>query len=83
MGNPIIKLRRGDTYNRETFIPQTGEIVLDTTTHELYVGDGETPGGILIKNGNLVAEKVIDEKLRMRMEEARPVFIIDDYEDLI
>ena len=43
-----LQLRRGLEIYRRTYIPAEGELVYATDSHRLYVGDGSTPGGILI-----------------------------------
>ena len=48
-----LQLRRGLEIYRRTYIPAEGELVYATDSHRLYVGDGSTPGGILI-TGTLV-----------------------------
>ena len=40
MANPIIKIKRGTYSNISSIIPQDGELVLDTTNGNLYIGDG-------------------------------------------
>jgi len=79
----IIMFKRGPSDSRETFTPVAGEIILDTTTNELYVGDGYTPGGILIKNSEYVAKKVLDEELRIRLSNHHIKFLMDNWEELI
>jgi len=44
-------LRRGLEADRLNFIPQEGELIYVTDTKQVYVGDGVTPGGILIAGG--------------------------------
>lgn len=50
MTNPTgsILLRRGPTADRVAFTPLTGEIIFDSDTKEVFVGDGRTPGGIKV-----------------------------------
>lgn len=50
MANPTgsILLRRGPTADRQAFTPLTGEIIFDSETNEVFVGDGRTPGGIKV-----------------------------------
>lgn len=50
MTNPTgsILLRRGPTADRVAFTPLTGEIIFDSETKEVFVGDGLTPGGIKV-----------------------------------
>jgi hypothetical protein len=40
-----ILLRRGPTEDRNTFTPLSGEIIYDSTTQQIFVGDAETGGG--------------------------------------
>jgi hypothetical protein len=80
----IIKFRRGQTSDRFNIIPEEGEIILDIAEKNLYVGDGVTPGGILIKNGS----PLVDKEIRAYCHTsggARPkyTFKVDDLEDLI
>lgn len=50
MANPTgsILLRRGPTADRIAFTPLTGEIIYDSDSKEVFVGDGVTPGGIKV-----------------------------------
>jgi hypothetical protein len=43
-----LQIRRGLDRYRTSYIPAEGELVYITDTKKLYVGDGYTPGGILI-----------------------------------
>lgn len=57
MGN--IRVRRGLEANRLSFTPGVGEPVFTTDTKKLYIGDGTTPGGILVDtNGEVVVVPV-------------------------
>ena len=40
-----LQIRRGSTAQRLAITPLTGELVYDTTTGQLFVGDGTTLGG--------------------------------------
>jgi len=40
-----LQIRRGSTAERLTITPLAGELIYDTTTGQLYVGDGSSPGG--------------------------------------
>jgi hypothetical protein len=40
-----LQIRRGTTAQRLTITPLTGELIYDTTTGQLFVGDGSTVGG--------------------------------------
>jgi hypothetical protein len=46
-----LRLRRGLEADRLSFVPEEGELIYVTDTKLVYVGDGETPGGILISGG--------------------------------
>lgn len=43
-----ILLRRGPTTDRLAFVPLLGEIIYDSTSKEVFVGDGETYGGLKV-----------------------------------
>jgi len=45
-----ILLRRGPTEDRLAFVPLLGEIIYDSTTNEVFVGDGQTFGGKKVSN---------------------------------
>jgi hypothetical protein len=45
------QLRRGLQADLTSFTPIVGELVLTTDTQRLYMGDGVTPGGILVAGG--------------------------------
>ncbi len=67
-----IKLKRGPEEDRLNFIPLEGELILDTTHNLLYVGDGITPGGLLITNSSTdVASKIMDGDLKLIQDEAK------------
>ena len=36
---------------RVSFVPKPGELIWDTTIGMLFVGDGTTPGGIVVEGG--------------------------------
>ena len=80
-----VLLRRGPTETRRDFIPVEGELLLDTGEMRLYVGDGETPGGVLIKNGcGQVAEKILNGDLKYAQTNfGRGAIVLDDWEDII
>ena len=76
----VIKLRRGPSDGRLKFIPDDGEIVLDMDEMQLYVGDGKTPGGILIKNGHQMAKKALNDQIRYSFNQGK--FFVVDKEDI-
>ena len=41
-----LQLRRGSEAQRLTFTPQVGELIVTTDKYALWVGDGQTTGGI-------------------------------------
>ncbi len=41
-------LRRGTTAERKAFVPLKGEIIYDTDLKQVFVGDGETYGGLSV-----------------------------------
>ena len=43
-----LKLKRGTTSQRQGFTPALAELVYDSDTKEVYVGDGTTQGGIAV-----------------------------------
>ena len=43
-----IRLKRGKSEDRKKFIPDLGELIHDKDKNCLYVGDGETPGGLFV-----------------------------------
>lgn len=58
-----LKIRRGTTAQRLLITPAEGEIIYDTTTGALYVGNGTTAGGNQVVSGsvggNLVSDLVL------------------------
>lgn len=46
-----LKLRRGTDLERQSVIFEEGELIYTTDTKELWVGDGQTLGGILVAGG--------------------------------
>ena len=45
-----IKIKRGLELARQSYTPDLGELVFTTDEKKLYIGDGETLGGILISS---------------------------------
>ena len=43
-----LKIKRGTTSQRSGFTPALAELVYDSDTKEVYVGDGSTQGGIAV-----------------------------------
>jgi hypothetical protein len=43
--------RRGTTAQVANYVAASGEIIFNTDTKKVFVGDGTTPGGILISGG--------------------------------
>ena len=43
-----LRIKRGTTSARTGFTPLEGELIYDTNTKEVYVGDGSTAGGIAV-----------------------------------
>jgi len=52
---PPLQMRRGTLPQISNYVPAQGELVVSTSTNQLYVGDGVTVGGWLISGngGNL------------------------------
>jgi hypothetical protein len=53
-----LQIRRGPTADRMSYTPVVGELIWDTSTNSLYIGNGITPGGL--PAGTLVTEDVQD-----------------------
>lgn len=45
----VLKIRRGLEANRAAFTPEDGEILCASDTKVLYLGDGSTAGGIIVR----------------------------------
>jgi hypothetical protein len=43
-----LQIRRGPTADRLSIVPLLGELVYDTNTQSVFIGDGQTPGGVPI-----------------------------------
>tara|TARA_B100000609_G_C17213129_1_gene434954 strand:- start:723 stop:962 length:240 start_codon:yes stop_codon:yes gene_type:complete len=43
-----LKIKRGNSVDRAAFTPAEGELVYDTGSKEVFVGDGATQGGIAV-----------------------------------
>lgn len=48
----ILQIKRGVTAKRMAYTPAAGEFVQDLTTGKVYIGDGNTPGGIEVNSVN-------------------------------
>lgn len=48
---PPLQLRRGSEDKVVDYVAAEGELVYSTSTKQVYVGDGVTPGGTLIAGG--------------------------------
>ena len=53
-----LQIRRGPTADRMSYTPVVGELIWDTSTSSLYIGNGSTAGGL--PAGTLVTEDVQD-----------------------
>lgn len=48
-----LQFKRGLEANRTAFTPAEGEIIYTTDQQKVYIGDGATPGGVLVTGGGL------------------------------
>ena len=71
-----IILRRGTTAERLAFVPLKGEIIYDTETKQVYVGDGEKYGGNNVFNEQLV----VDDDSNLKVGNNLAVIIDDNGE---
>lgn len=56
----LIRVRRGLEANRLSYTPQAGEPTYTTDTKKLYIGDGVTPGGILVDlSGSGIVQTIV------------------------
>lgn len=46
-----LRIRRGTNSERQSIVPLEGELIYTTDTKDLYVGDGNTLGGIAVADG--------------------------------
>jgi hypothetical protein len=51
-----LQIRRGLNQDRKSFVPAIGELIYTTDTDLIYVGDGVTPGGILVSGKESVVK---------------------------
>ena len=79
----IVKLKRGFSDARTNYTPKEGELILEIDTNLLYVGDGRTPGGILVKNCSTLEKKLKDKGMLLEITDNARVFKVDEWEDLI
>lgn len=73
------KILRGTTAQRLSFTPLDGELVQDTTTKFLYIGDGVTVGGVLAAPLAAVSNKlaiVVRNQTGVSLLKGTPVVII-------
>jgi hypothetical protein len=54
-----LRLRRGITADLATLTPLEGELLYDTSTKSLYIGDGSTVGGKLLASGGTIIENIV------------------------
>lgn len=48
---PTLQIKRGTTSAVTAYTPLAGELIMDTTTKYIYVGDGTTAGGVRVGSG--------------------------------
>ena len=71
--NGSILVRRGPTTDRDAFTPLNGEIIYDTTTGQLHVGDAQTAGGTTVFGDKVKVDSAGNlSEIYMRGEEPRP-----------
>ncbi len=51
-----LQVKRCTSSNRTTYTPLQGELLLETDTNNLYVGDGSTAGGVLVSSAGSSGE---------------------------
>jgi hypothetical protein len=54
-----LRLRRGTTAELALLTPLEGELLYDTTSKSLYIGDGTTVGGKLLASGGTILEDIV------------------------
>lgn len=59
MVNKII-LRSGRDDKRLTIVPKLGEVIFTVDTHQTFVGDGKTLGGVPIVTSTTVVESIVE-----------------------
>jgi hypothetical protein len=45
------QIRRGTIAQIQQYVPASGEFIYSTTTNQVFIGTGSTPGGILVSGG--------------------------------
>lgn len=55
-----LQVRRGTDLQRQLVVFREGELVYTTDTNELYIGDGETPGGLIIAGGEGIRDELLN-----------------------
>ena len=56
-----LQVRRGTNTERLDYTPLQGELIYDTTTKQLYVGDGTTAGGVISVLGSGSLDDVVND----------------------
>jgi len=84
--NITLIVKRGLSTNRLNYTPAEGELIITTDTHELYVGDGQTPGGIKVdvdyfikaaEKGEANGVATLDENGKIPTDQLPPLSISD------
>ena len=60
---------------RIRIIPAAGDLIYDTSDHNLYVGDGHTPGGIAVSGGTVPEFLVLGEWT----DEDEDIYVVGDW----
>ena len=58
-----LRLRRGTDGERLAITPEAGELIFTTDTNTVYVGDGSTPGGIIVSAGGVTLADLGDTSI--------------------
>lgn len=58
-----LRLRRGTDGERLAITPEAGELIFTTDTKTVYVGDGSTPGGIVVSAGGVTLDDLGDTNI--------------------
>jgi len=51
MAQAPFQIKRGSLEKVQAYVAAQGEPIYSTTTYQLFVGDGVTPGGVLVSGG--------------------------------